>query len=146
MNLEKVKKALQDFSDKNDLKLYEVTYHKNDQTLSVLFDEKFDMEKLEEVSGKVSDLLDKYEDEFENNYFLDVSTIGVERPIRNEEELKEAVGSYIYVKTKDKEEYYGDLTSFNNGVLSLDVNDKNKVKNYSIEYKNVKKVRYAVKF
>ena len=146
MNLEKVKKALQDFSDKNDLKLYEVTYHKNDQTLSVLFDEKFDMEKLEEVSGKVSDLLDKYEDEFENNYFLDVSTIGVERPIRNEEELKEAVGSYIYVKTKDKEEYYGDLKSFNNGVLSLDVNDKNKVKNYSIEYKNVKKVRYAVKF
>ena len=146
MNLEKVKKALQDFSDKNNLKLYEVTYHKNDQTLSVLFDEKFDMEKLEEVSGKVSDLLDKYEDEFENNYFLDVSTIGVERPIRNEEELKEAVGSYIYVKTKDKEEYYGDLKSFNNGVLSLDVNDKNKVKNYSIEYKNVKKVRYAVKF
>ena len=146
MNLEKVKKALQDFSEKNNLKLYDVTYHKNDQTLSVLFDEKFDMEKLEEVSGKVSDLLDKYEDEFENNYFLDVSTIGVERPIRNEEELKEAVGSYIYVKTKDKEEYYGDLKSFNNGVLSLDVNDKNKVKNYSIEYKNVKKVRYAVKF
>ena len=146
MNLEKIRNALQEFSDEQHLKLYEVAYHKNDQTLAVLFDEKFTMDRLEEVSNKVSELLDKFEDEFADNYFLDVSTIGVERPIRNEDELAEAVGSYIFIQTKNKEEYYGDLKSYTNGVLSLDVSEKNKIRNYSVEYKNIRKVRYAVKF
>ena len=145
MNLEKINLALKEFSENKKLNLFEVTYHKNDSTLTVLFDEKFEMDELEKVSNELSEFLDKYDTEFEDNYFLDVSTVGVERPIRNEEELIKAIGEYIYVKTKENE-YYGILKSYNNGVLSLDVNDKNKTKNISVEYKKVKKVRYAVKF
>ena len=145
MNLEKINLALKEFSEKKNLNLFEVTYHKNDSTLTVLFDEKFDMNELENVSNELSEFLDKYDGEFEDNYFLDVSTVGVERPIRNEEELIKAIGEYIYVKTKENE-YYGTLKSYNNGVLSLDVADKNKTKNISVEYKKVKIVRYAVKF
>lgn len=145
MNLEKINLALKEFSENKNLNLFEVTYHKNDSTLTVLFDEKFDMDELENVSNELSEFLDKYDGEFEDNYFLDVSTVGVERPIRNEEELIKAIGEYIYVKTKENE-YYGTLKSYNNGVLSLDVADKNKTKNISVEYKKVKKVRYAVKF
>lgn len=145
MNLEKINLALKEFSENKNLNLFEVTYHKNDSTLTVLFDEKFDMDELENVSNELSEFLDKYDGEFEDNYFLDVSTVGVERPIRNEEELIKAIGEYIYVKTKENE-YYGTLKSYNNGVLSLDVADKNKTKNISVEYKKIKKVRYAVKF
>ena len=145
MNLEKINLALKEFSENKNLNLFEVTYHKNDSTLTVLFDEKFDMDELENVSNELSEFLDKYDGEFEDNYFLDVSIVGVERPIRNEEELVKAIGEYIYVKTKENE-YYGTLKSYNNGVLSLDVADKNKTKNISVEYKKVKKVRYAVKF
>ena len=66
-------------------------------------------------------------------------------PIRNEEEVKDAIGEYIYVKTKDNE-YYGTLTSFNNGMMNLKVKDKTREKDVSIEYSKTKKVRYAVKF
>ena len=145
MNLEKINHALEEFCKDKNVKLFEVTYHNNDQTLSVLLDEKLNMDQLEEISKELSDYLDRYEDEFEDNYFLDVSNVGAERPIRNEEELKEALGEYIYVKTKD-EEYYGTFKSYSNGVISLDVTEKNRTKNVSIEYKNTKKVRYAVKF
>ena len=80
-----------------------------------------------------------------DNYFLDVSTVGAERPIRNEKELMEALGEYIYVKTKDKE-YYGTFTSYNNGVMNLKVKEKTREKDVSVNYRDTKKVRYAVKF
>ena len=145
MNLEKINHALEEFCKENEVKLFEVSYHKNDQTLSVLLDEKLNMDELEEISNKLSAYLDRYEDEFEDNYFLGVSNVGAERPIRNEDELKKAIGEYIYVKTKNSE-YYGTFKSYCNGVISLDTKEKNRTKNVSIEYKNTKKVRYAVKF
>lgn len=145
MNLEKINHALEEFCKNRNIKLFEVSYHKNDQTLSVLLDEKLSMDELETVSKELSDFLDRYEDEFEDNYFLDVSNVGAERPIRNEEELKEAVGEYIYVKTRN-DEYYGTFKSYANGVISLEVQEKNRTKNVSLEYENTKKVCYAVKF
>lgn len=145
MNLDKIKEVLEDFLKEKHLKLFEIAYRKSDLVLSVLLDETLNMEDLEKISGEISDLLDRYEDELPDNYFLDVSTVGVERPIRNEEELKEAVGKYIYVKTKDAE-YYGTLHSYADGILSLDVKDKTRTKNVSLEYAKIKKVRYAVEF
>lgn len=145
MDLNKIKAILEDFSKENQLELFDVSYQKTSLILSVLFDNDLDLDKLEEVSSKLSSYLDKYEDEFDDNYFLDVSTVGVERPIRNEEELNKAVGSYIYVKTKENE-YYGTLHSFNNGVLALKVKDKNRSKDVSVEYSKTKQVRYAVEF
>ena len=145
MNLDKIKEVLEDFLKEKQLKPFEITYRKSDFVLSVLLDETLNMEELEKISGEISDLLDRYEDELPDNYFLDVSTVGVERPIRNEEELKEAIGKYIYVKMKDAE-YYGTLHSYTDGILSLDVKDKTRTKNVSLEYAKTKKVRYAVEF
>ena len=101
--------------------------------------------ELESISGEISSFLDQYEDKMPDNYFLDVSTVGAERPIRNEKELMEALGEYIYVKTKDKE-YYGTFTSYNNGVMNLKVKEKTREKDVSVNYQDTKKVRYAVKF
>ncbi len=145
MDKEKIFTLITDMLEKEGLKVFEITYHKNDQTLCVLLDEKMDMDQIEKVSSQVSDLLDQYEDDLPDNYFLDVSTVGAERPIRNEEELKAALNEYIYVKTKDSE-YYGTLTSYKNGVMNLKVQDKTREKDVSVEYAKAKKVRYAVKF
>ena len=145
MNTDKIKKEIEGFLSSRGMKLFDLQYSKKDQTLTVLLDEKLAMDELEEVSNEISQLLDKYEDEFVDNYFLDVSTVGAERPIRNEEELKDAVGEYIYVKVKGNE-YYGTLHSFENETLTLKVKDKTREKDVLIEYPQIKKVRYAVKF
>ena len=145
MNTDKIKKEIEGFLSSKGMKLFDLQYSKKDQTLTVLLDEKLSMDELEEVSNEISQLLDKYEDEFVDNYFLDVSTVGAERPIRNKEELKDAVGEYIYVKVKGNE-YYGTLHSFENETLTLKVKDKTREKDVLIEYPEIKKVRYAVKF
>ena len=145
MDLKKIENALQEFISSKGRKLFEVKYHKSDDTLSVLLDEKMNMDELEEISSEISQFLDAYEDEFEDQYFLDVSTVGAERPIRNEEELKEAIGGYIYVRNKDSE-YYGTLSGYENGIMRLLVRDKTREKEISLPYEKTKKVRYAVKF
>ena len=145
MNLDKVEKSLKDYLSDLKIKLYELNYLKNDSTLSIVLDERLDMNELEEVSNKISEYLDKYADDFDGNYILDVSTVGIERPIRNEEELSKAVGEYIYVKTKDNE-YYGDLKEFADGIIKLETKDKTRTVSVSIEYSKTKFVRYAVKF
>ena len=145
MDLSRVKKSLQEFTAEKGMKLFEVAYHKKDATLSVLLDEKLNMDELEKISEEISDHLDRFENEFDDNYLLDVSTVGVERPIRNEQELLEAIGAYIYVKTKGKE-YYGTLKSFAEGKLLLETKDKNRTKDVSVDYSQIKKMRYAVQF
>ena len=146
MDLNRIKEVLESFIAEKGMKVFEIAYHKKDATLAVLLDENLSMDELEKISNEISDHLDQYEDEFEDNYFLDVSTVGAERPIRNADELQAAVGSYIFVKDADRNEYYGDLLSFDGETLSMEVKEKNKKKNVSLLYEKVKKVRYAVRF
>ncbi|MDO4198582.1 MAG: hypothetical protein Q4D13_06315 [Erysipelotrichaceae bacterium] len=145
MELKKIESDLKTFLDEKGRHLFEVKYHKKDTTLSILLDDTLNMDELEKISEELSEYMDKYEDEFEDNYILDVSTVGVERPIRNEDDLIKAVGSYIYVKTKENE-YNGTLKEYKDGIMTLEVKDKTRKKDVSIEYKNTKKVRYAVEF
>ena len=145
MNLDSIKTKLEEFLDEKKLNLFEITYQKKDTTLSVILDEKLDMDKLETLSNEISEFLDSYEDDFEDNYILDVSTVGAERPIRNEEELNKAVGEYVYVKTKEAE-YYGTLKDYTDGIIHLETMNKTKIQNISVDYSKTKIVRYAVKF
>ena len=145
MKIDDIKQKLAEYLEEKKLKLFEITYQKKDQTLSILLDEKLDLDKLEEISNDISQYLDKFEDEFDDNYILDVSTVGAERPIRDEDELIKAIGEYIYVKSKESE-YYGTLIDYTDGIIHLEVIDKTKTKNVSVDYSKTKQVRYAVKF
>lgn len=145
MELNKIKDIIKEYLNKKALKLFDISYQKADKTLTVLLDEKFDMNDIEQISNELSEYLDNYADEFEDNYILDVSTVGVERPIRSKDELNEAVGEYIYVETKENN-YYGTLKSFEEDTLHLEVTNKTRKDVISIDYKEVNYVRYAVKF
>lgn len=145
MELNKIKEIIKEYVESKNLKLFDVSYFKSDSILTVLLDEKLSIDEIEVFSNGLSEYLDKYEDEFEDNYFLDVSNVGVERPIRNEEELEDAIGSYIYVKTKENE-YYGTLKSYTDGIIHLITKVKNRTSEVSVDYKKAKKVRYAVEF
>lgn len=145
MKLENIKNDVNKYLLEKKLKLFDITYNKSESSLCVLLDEKLDLDEIEKISNDLSNILDKYEDEFKENYILDVSTVGVERPIRNESELENAINEYIFVKTK-KNDYYGTLKKYSDGILELETKNKTKVVNVTIEYKDVKEVRYAVKF
>ena len=124
--------------------LYSLTYKKKDNILEVLIDESLDLDGISRMSELISGFMDKYDEDFDE-YLLDVSCAGCERRIRNEDELRRAVGEYVHIKTREFEED-GYLKSFENGKVTVEYMDKTRKKAVTVNYDDIKMIRYAVKF
>ncbi|KPJ22363.1 ribosome maturation factor RimP [Streptococcus phocae] len=124
----------------------------NDYVLSILVDKVggITVEDTSELTDLISPLLDAISpDPFPDQYLLEVSSPGLERPLKTAESLKEAVGSYINVslyKSINKiKVFQGDLVSFDGETLVIDYLDKTRQKTVEIPYQTVAKARLAVK-
>ena len=124
--------------------LYSLTYKKKDNILEVLIDESLDLDGISRLSELISGFMDKYDEDFDE-YLLDVSCAGCECRIRNEDELRRAVGEYVHIKTREFEED-GYLKSFENGKVTVEYMDKTRKKAVTVNYDDIKMIRYAVKF
>ena len=124
--------------------LYSLTYKKKDNILEVLIDESLDLDGISRLSELISGFKDKYDKDFDE-YLLDVSCAGGERRIRTEDELRRAVGEYVHIKTREFEED-GYLKSFENGKVTVEYMDKTRKKAVTVNYDDIKMIRYAVKF
>lgn len=124
--------------------LYSLTYKKKDNILEVLIDESLDLDGISRLSELISGFMDKYDKDFDE-YLLDVSCAGCERRIRNEDELRRATGEYVHIKTREFEED-GYLKSFENGKVTVEYMDKTRKKAVTVNYDDIKMIRYAVKF
>ncbi|ASI65434.1 ribosome maturation factor RimP [Streptococcus agalactiae] len=134
--------------------LVDVEYEKmgGDYVLSILIDKPggITVEDTAQLTDVVSPLLDTIQpDPFPEQYMLEVSSPGLERPLKTAEALSSAVGSYINVslyKSIDKVKIFeGDLLSFDGETLTIDYMDKTRHKTVDIPYQTVAKARLAVK-
>lgn len=131
----------------NELSLYDVSYQKEggNLILQVLLDKKegITIEDLEGANKLISDMLDKYDSDMPL-YYLEVSSPGAEKELRNYEEIKENVGKYIYLET-NLVKYYGTLEEINEDNLVIRVNFKGRFKNINISLADLNFIRLAVK-
>ncbi len=101
------------------------------------------------VSERLSLILDE-KDPIEQNYYLEVSSPGAERPLKKESDFEKAVGKFIYVKTyepiKDMKEFQGYLKAFTENGLEMEVRIKTRKLNVFIEKDKVAKARLAIDF
>ncbi|MDD4000005.1 MAG: hypothetical protein PHX62_03825 [Bacilli bacterium] len=101
------------------------------------------------LNRKIGAELDKI-DIFEDEYYLEVSSEGIEKELRTNSEINEAIGEYICIRVKekivDKKEIYGDLIAFDNEKLEIKVNHKGQTKNININLDQIEKIRLAIKF
>ncbi len=108
-----------------------------------------DIEQCVQVSERLSLVLDE-KDPIEQNYFLEVSSPGAERPLKKDADFEKAIGKYIYVKTyeaiKDMKEFLGYLTAYNEEGLTMEVRVKTRKVNVQIEKEKIAKARYAIDF
>lgn len=106
-----------------------------------------DVEDCREVSEALSAKLDEA-DPIEGAYFLEVSSPGAERPLKNEQDLYKAVGKYVHVTTRHaldgQHVFEGYLTHFDGQVLTIEQTIKGKKKEIKISYADVAKARLAV--
>lgn len=131
----------------NELSLYDVSYQKEggNLILQVLLDKKegITIEDLEGANKLIYDMLDKYDSDMPL-YYLEVSSPGAEKELRNYEEIKENVGKYIYLET-NLVKYYGTLEEVNEDNLVIRVNFKGRFKNINISLADLNFIRLAVK-
>lgn len=116
--VEFVKSKLGEFLEEKGLYLYNVDYVKEGREwyLRVFVDRKDDepisIDRCQLVSEKLSEILDE-DDPIEENYFLEVSSPGMDRPLLTEEHFKKYEGRVIDVKLykalDGKKEFQGEL-------------------------------------
>lgn len=148
MDLKKIRDILLEYLNQRDFKLYdlEYVYESGMKILRVLVSKNggINIDELAEINHYLSLELDKI-DTSEEEYILEVSSPGAEAILRNEEEIKEHIGCYVHVVTNEQK-YEGVLLSYCDSVLVIKVNLKGRFKNFEVNYKDIKKIRLAVKF
>ncbi|HNZ73917.1 MAG TPA: ribosome maturation factor RimP [Bacilli bacterium] len=101
-----------------------------------------------DLSMLISDDLDKLDIEIEN-YYLEVTSPGIERKLEFSE-LNEVLGSYVFVKLYRKiqgeKEFYGDLVSYKDDLVTVKINFSGRFKNVEFDKKDIALIRLAIKF
>lgn len=108
-----------------------------------------DIDEATALNTVISEKLDEL-DLIKEEYYLEVSSPGLERELKNNSDIEKQIGSYIYISLYEKidnvKEYYGDLISFVDNIITMRINVKGRIKEISVPKEKVSKIRMAVKF
>lgn len=151
--IEKTKELLVPILEEKNLELVDVEYVKEGSNwfLRVYVDKDggIEIDECGYVSEQLSEKLDKI-DPIKEPYFLEVSSPGVERPLKTKTDIEKHIGYYVnirlYEKIENEKEYEGTIISFNEDVLTLEVKIKTRKKEIQIPFDKISKARLAVSF
>ena len=131
----------------------EYVKEKGQNYLRIYVDRKngIDMDEIAGLSELLSAKLDQIQpDPFPNPYILEVSSPGIERPIKNKADWEKALNEYVHIKLYQKvegeKEYEGTLKSYNDSEIELEVKVKTKKKVLSLPRKTIASIRFAIEF
>lgn len=121
--------------------LYDVEYSKEGKNyfLRIFIDKPdgIDLNDCEKVNDEINELLDEA-DYIKDQYFLEVSSPGIERVLRKDKHLEKNIGKEVNIKLfkkdeKGKKEYQGILKEFDENIIKLEEID--------IERKDIAQIR-----
>lgn len=150
--LSKIKESIQSVFNE-DVYLYDIGFVTRDGMfiLEVQIDRHsspVDLDLCSDISKEISDILDEI-DVISEDYYLEVCSAGAEKEIRNEQELNQAIGKYVYVKLSQPEkgidEILGTLLSNEQQTISLEYFVKGVRKKALIDKENIQYITHAVK-
>ena len=131
--MEKLEQKIENLVKKNieelGYSIYDIQYVKEgkDYFLRILIEKEngsIDLNDCEKVNNSIVDILDEA-DLIKEQYFLEISSTGVERIIRNDNHLKKHLNDIISIKLfkplDGKKEYIGKLLSFNENEIKIEV-------------------------
>ena len=142
---EKVAKLVEPIIEEIGYKLYDVEYAKEGKNyfLRIFIDNEkgIDLNDCEKVNDAITDILDE-KNYIKEQYFLEVSSPGIERVLRKDKHLEQNIGEQINIKLfkKDengKKEYLGKLKEFDDLKIVIE-QDENEIQ---IERKNISQIK-----
>ena len=148
---EKVENLVRPKIEEIGYKLYDVQYLKEgkDYFLRIFIDKDdgIDLSDCEKVSGEINPILDEAE-YIKEQYFLEVSSPGIERILRKDKHLEETIGNRIIInlfKPLDgKKEYVGNLISFDNEFITIEpenLNENSSIDKIKINRKDISLIK-----
>ena len=141
---EKVTNLVEPIIEKIGYELYDVEYAKEGKNyfLRIFIDSEkgIDLNDCEKVNDAITDILDT-ENYIKDQYFLEISSPGIERVLRKDKHLEKNIGTDINVKLfkKDengKKEYLGKLKEYNQNEIVIEQEEKE----IKIERKNISQI------
>ena len=142
---EKVAKLVEPIIEEIGYELYDVEYAKEGKNyfLRIFIDNEkgIDLNDCEKVNDAITDILDE-ENYIKEQYFLEVSSPGIERVLRKDKHLEQNIGEEINIKLfkKDengKKEYFGQLKEFDDFKIVIE-QDENEIQ---VERKNISQIK-----
>ncbi|WP_163652714.1 ribosome maturation factor RimP [Listeria sp. PSOL-1] len=151
--LEQVEQIVSPITEELGFELVNLAFEKEGKNwfLRVFIDKPkgIDIDECALVSEKISEKLDEH-DPITQNYFLEVSSPGAERPLKKESDFENAVGKYIHVTSYEAIEgrkvWEGTLTQYDGTILTIEIMDKTRKIICEVPQKSIAKARLAIKF
>lgn len=152
--LKRIEELIRPILLENDVYLDDIEYvqEKNEWYLRIYIEKNnghLDMDTCVIVSEAISDKMDEA-DIISNEYYLEISSPGAEKPLKTLDKVKESVGKYVYIQLKEPKngfnEVYGTILNVDDDMIELQYMVKNIKKKCIIDYKNISFIRLAVKF
>lgn len=146
---QKVENLVKTKIEETGYELYDVEYVKEGKNyfLRIYIDSPkgIDLNDCEKVNDAIMDLLDEA-DYIKEQYFLEVSSPGIERVLRKDEHLNKNIGNEIYVKLFQKDcsgnkEYYGILKQFTNTKIIVETEGLEQKNEVVLERKNIAQIK-----
>lgn len=142
---EKVENLIRKNIEELGYELYDVEYVKEakDYFLRIYIDSKngIDLNDCEKVSNNIIELLDK-EDLIPEQYFLEVSSPGIERVLKKEKHLSDNIGNEVQIKLfkpfEGQKQYKGILKGFDETKIEIVNQNEEQI---NIDRKNISQIK-----
>ncbi len=144
MDIKNLKQTLAAFIENLGYTLYDLEFKpkKSGSILTVYIDSNHDItiDDCVTVTNELNPYLDEL-DPIPGEYFLEVSSPGAEKELRDADAIKRAIGRYVHVETYEQK-IEGHLENFDGNDLTINIRNKT----HKIHYEDVNLIRLAIKF
>lgn len=137
---EKVEELIKDKIENIGYSLYDVEYAKEGPNyyLRIFIDNEkgIDLDDCEKVSNEINEKLDEA-DYIKEQYYLEVSSPGIERVLRKDRHLEQNIGKQVEAKLFKKDEkgnknYTGELKAFDTDTITIETSEEIKIERKNI--------------
>ena len=137
---ERVEELIKDKIENIGYSLYDVEYAKEGPNyyLRIFIDNEkgIDLDDCEKVSNEINEKLDEA-DYIKEQYYLEVSSPGIERVLRKDRHLEQNIGKQVEAKLFKKDErgnknYTGELKAFDTDTITIETSEEIKIERKNI--------------
>ena len=152
-SMDNLKEWIEESLERNGCRLYELEWLTNEKPPIL----RISIEKIEGTvdldtcvicSDAISEMLDE-KDWYGKEYNLEVCSPGAERELKTEEQIRNAQGSYVFVKLKDPKQgldsIRGDLVEVTEDTITVQYREKTRNKSITIDKTNIMLIMTAIK-